>query len=90
MSYCDGRDYNDNGCLDSVPDRNERVREMISSQEGIYSRKQCKPIVFCPHLVKPVDAVVSGDNPFKIEKPFPDYTRFVMETYGFSYKAQKA
>ena len=94
MSYCDGRDFNDNGCLDSVTDRtarvNERIREGIASQEEIYSCKQCKPIVFCKHPVQVINPVTDCDNPFKVEKPFSDYARFVMEYYDFLTKPQKA
>ena len=97
MSYCDGRDFNDNGCLDSVTDRtarfneraNERVRERIASQEEIYSCKQCNPIVFCEHPVQVINPVTDCDNPFKIEKPFSDYARFVMESYDFHTKPKK-
>ena len=86
--YYDGRDYNDNGCLDSVTDRVARAQEKKSSQEEIYSTKQ--PIVFCEHPIQAINPVTDYDNPFKIEKIFQDYKKFVMEFYGFPYKAQKA
>lgn len=89
MNY-DGRDFNDNGCLDSVSDRTARFQEKKASQEEIYSHKQYKPIVFCEHSVQAVNPVTDCDNPFKIEKPFSDYKNFVMDSYGLHSEAQKA
>lgn len=90
LMYYDGRDFNDNGCLDSVSDRTARFQEKKASQEEIYSCKQYKPIVFCEHPVQAVNPVTDCDNPFKIERPFSDYKNFVMDFYGFPYKAQRA
>ena len=90
LMYYDGRDFNDNGCLDSVSDRTARFQEKRASQEEIYSHKQYKPIVFCEHSVQAVNPVTDFNNPFKIEKPFSDYARFVIESYDFLTKPQKA
>ena len=83
--YYDGRDFNDNGCLDSVSDLTARFQEKRASQEEIYSHKQYKPIVFCEHSFRVINPVTDLENPFKVTKPFTDYKRFVMEFYGFPY-----
>lgn len=90
LMFYDGRDFNDNGCLDSVSDRTARFQEKKASQEEIYSCKQCKPIIFCKNPVQVINPVTDCDNPFKVEKPFSDYARFVMEYYDFLTKPQKA
>ena len=88
--YYDGRDFNDNGCLDSVSDRTARFQEKRASQEEIYSHKQYKPIVFCEHSVQAVNPVTDLWQPVQDWKAILRLRPLCDGVLRFPYKASES